>query len=195
LSRYKTPGPWRESGETVVKDYPYILARITIESGPLEDTRTGQLYEDGARRVRIDTKVSLADDLRTKVFTGETAWSQADNRVRDLANAVKRAFIDGHLDYDEYAIGDLTDPDPEPDPVPVSVDLWNYQWKVPVIDDEGKQRYITPHGDPMQHESAFDFVFATQKEAFASLDDFDVRDEAKAEGWVLVHYEGEIITS
>jgi len=58
-------------------------------------------------------------------------------------------------------------------------------WKVPFTDEEGTLRLLTPRGDPMEHESAMDLLFDSEKQALEALVDYDAEDEARDEGWVL----------
>lgn len=59
-----------------------------------------------------------------------------------------------------------------------------YQWKV--RDEEGD--LIDPHGDPMEHEFPFDFLFGSVEEAYTGLRDwgivrqyYDIPDEVNEE--------------
>ena len=72
-------------------------------------------------------------------------------------------------------------------PKPVT-ETW-YTWKVHETiegyEDEGP-RLMIPHGDPMEHESSFDYLAKTEQAAQTLLDDYDVREEAEADNWILV---------
>lgn len=87
MARYVIQGPWvavsvlgARPGET--------LYTITTEVATLRDTRTGDSYPSGARRVRVSPRFTGA---RTRTFKGETAWSRADNYARDIQFTISRA--------------------------------------------------------------------------------------------------------
>jgi hypothetical protein len=61
-----------------------------------------------------------------------------------------------------------------------------YQWKTPIREEDGSERLITPRSDPQQHEHPFDLIFDTPEQAEQSLKDWDVKEEACEEGWVMV---------
>lgn len=61
-----------------------------------------------------------------------------------------------------------------------------FTWKVMHrFDNEEKPRLLTPRGDPFEHEHPFDYLFETKEEAHRALDDFEAREEAIKDGWVL----------
>ena len=72
-------------------------------------------------------------------------------------------------------------------PKPVT-ETW-YTWKVHELiegdEDEGP-RLLVPWSDPMVHENSFDFLAKTEEAAQALLDDYEAREEAEADNWVLV---------
>jgi hypothetical protein len=57
---------------------------VHIQCRDLVDTRSGQVYRDGAYRV-------IAPGKRTKVFKGERAWSDADRLASDYAFEMRNA--------------------------------------------------------------------------------------------------------
>ena len=59
-----------------------------------------------------------------------------------------------------------------------------YSW-FEVGEIDGKKRLLTPHSDPFEYEYAIDFMFKTQEEAISGLEEWDVKDEAIENNWVL----------
>jgi hypothetical protein len=76
--RYEVTGPW--SIETINH---YAGASVTTEIADLRDKRNGQVYRQGAYRVRVRCHPVLSGQPRTKSFYGETAWSDAARYADD----------------------------------------------------------------------------------------------------------------
>jgi hypothetical protein len=80
-TRYTTPGPWTTTAFTAVHDYNRNkIGSVSIEVGPLVDTRTSTRYPQGAERVVI---TGPAGRPRGKTFRGEMAWCQAESYAHD----------------------------------------------------------------------------------------------------------------
>jgi len=63
----------------------------------------------------------------------------------------------------------------------------HYAWRVlGQVEGEDEPRLFVPHGDPMQHEFPIDFIFDSSGKAHVALDDYELREEAVADNWVLV---------
>lgn len=87
--RYTIEGPWRRV-TTIEITTGFDPTRLGyIERADLKDTRTGDTFTDGARRV-----VSLVEGFRTKTFKGETAWNDAQRYADDLYSFAHRQIID-----------------------------------------------------------------------------------------------------
>jgi hypothetical protein len=79
-NRYVIAGPWSVN-TTSTFDHDDATSTLTVETTDLRDTRSGTVYREGAYRVQVVSTVSGAP--RTKVFKGETAWSQAERYAED----------------------------------------------------------------------------------------------------------------
>jgi hypothetical protein len=88
-ARYTVQGPWRRISSTSITVGFDEKVIGYIERADLLDTRTGDTYEDGARRVR-----SLVEGFRSKTFKGETAWSDARRYSDDLHAFARRRIIE-----------------------------------------------------------------------------------------------------
>lgn len=69
-------------------------------------------------------------------------------------------------------------------------DLDFYCWRVPTSDEDGNPRLLVPWADPQLYEWPFDFMFNNEEEAQIALDEWDAREDAQEEQWVLIHYRG-----
>jgi hypothetical protein len=78
MSRYRTVTDWADD---------YQVGDYTVQVADIVDTRTGRTYGDGAWRiVRTDTrKPAVRGKGGTVPFYGETAWSDVERLVGDLA--------------------------------------------------------------------------------------------------------------
>jgi hypothetical protein len=84
--RYQALNDWETvRDETLTNYYGDELARVRVELATLHDTRTGDRYRDGARRVTVTSK----GIKRTRTFIGESAYHLArnwtDETVREVA--------------------------------------------------------------------------------------------------------------
>lgn len=62
-----------------------------------------------------------------------------------------------------------------------------YVWMIPTqLEENDTPRLLFPQSDPNVYEYPFDFLFNTQESAYKALDDFEVREEAIKDKWVLV---------
>ena len=62
-----------------------------------------------------------------------------------------------------------------------------FEWReIATVEGENEPRLLIPHADPMQYETAIDFQFDSPEKAEEFLKDWDLEEEAQAEGWVLV---------
>jgi len=95
--RYTPQGAWLEFETDLVTDYENRpLGTVITEFSDLLDTRDGQVYRGGSRRVRVETAIVLSDlarsrtggNLRSKTFRGERAPDQA----KAYHNAAVRAL-------------------------------------------------------------------------------------------------------
>ena len=84
MSRYTTRN--FQQVETF-RDHEGTIA-ATLQIGELVDTRTGNVYPDGAHKVTLPRHVR---DLgfRSKTFKGETAWSDAERLINDVLVAIR----------------------------------------------------------------------------------------------------------
>lgn len=80
MSRYKVSSPWTDA-----YDQPY--APFIIQEADIVDTRNGQTYAYGARRVVVDGKPAVRGKGGTVPFYGECAWMDAERLASDLAIA------------------------------------------------------------------------------------------------------------
>lgn len=62
---------------------------------------------------------------------------------------------------------------------------WKVYATIEGYEDEGP-RLLVPWSDPMEHEFPFDFLVKTEKAAQALLDEYEAREEAESDKWVLV---------
>jgi len=62
-------------------------------------------------------------------------------------------------------------------------------WRVPTECEgprgEKEVRLLVPRSNPYEHEHPFDLLFDEEGQAHQALVDYEVLEEAKAEGWVL----------
>lgn len=63
----------------------------SIEVADLLDKRTGRTYQEGAQRVVDSHGKPVKGKGGTSPFAGETAWSDAERLMRDLAFAERYA--------------------------------------------------------------------------------------------------------
>jgi hypothetical protein len=83
MTRYTTPGPWTTTAFTAVRDSAgNVFGSVSIEVGPLVDTRTATRYPEGAERVIV---TGPAGRPRAKTFKGEMAWCQAESYAEDAS--------------------------------------------------------------------------------------------------------------
>ena len=81
--RYKVHGAWELDGL-----HGSVNPSITIEHADLLDTRSGDIFRQGAFRVLVDGKPVKGKGGSTP-FIGETAWSDAERLARDLYFAAR----------------------------------------------------------------------------------------------------------
>jgi hypothetical protein len=91
MSRYRIEGDWTELRRTEVEGFgaDRVAGVLIYETATLVDSRGGHRYDQGAHRIRVESK--LAGKPRTKTFQGETAWSQAESYERDCETVLRRA--------------------------------------------------------------------------------------------------------
>lgn len=85
--RYEVVGKWSVSTEHA----PNGDVVITTETAQLKDKQTGDVFTDGAWRVRF-TNYGKGGDAKigkTKVWFGETAWMSAERYARDAYFALQ----------------------------------------------------------------------------------------------------------
>lgn len=88
MSRYKVSSDWSPALQSREFYAPFL-----IEEAHIVDTRTGQEFVCGARRV-VDTrtgKPAKTGKGGTVPFFGESAWSDAERLASDLALKVRYA--------------------------------------------------------------------------------------------------------
>lgn len=100
-SRYEIGSNWQVRKHTPLEKYDEETGRthkthVYTETADLKDKRTGNVYAEGAHRVRISGHG--AGVMRGKTYKGETAWSHAESHHRDAVNKLLQA---GH----EYPLG------------------------------------------------------------------------------------------
>jgi hypothetical protein len=85
--RYEIGTDWTPLTRETVLDYGDDAGEAVTEVASLRDTRTGDIYPRGARRVTV--KVTGAGK-RSKTFVGEFAWAQANSWADDTIDALLR---------------------------------------------------------------------------------------------------------
>jgi hypothetical protein len=79
--RYKVEHDWHAADtETHTDMFGDTWATVTTEFATVVDTRTGDTFQDGARRVTVKAN----GKTRRRTFIGETAWSDAKRWIWDV---------------------------------------------------------------------------------------------------------------
>lgn len=85
MSRYKVCSPW--SVDPTVRGGEYDddkgIHVVEVENADAQDTKTGDVYREGAFRVTVDGKPVRGKGGSTP-FYGEMAWSDAQRLAYDL---------------------------------------------------------------------------------------------------------------
>lgn len=93
MARYKVHSAWTMHAETTVRDdCAGRKGTVVTETADAIDTRTGNVYRQGAFRVRT-LRAKVTGLPRGKTFIGETAWSHAESLHRDTVSALQRAEV------------------------------------------------------------------------------------------------------
>ena len=84
--RYKVVGDWQSIRSEQVAD-PWSEAKATLDVAlaDVQDTRTGDRFRDGARRVTVKAK---GKNRRQRVFIGERAYDEARRWTDDVLREV-----------------------------------------------------------------------------------------------------------
>jgi len=91
MSRYRVEGDW-----VVVETLPVIdyqerhTSAIIIEVADLRDTKDNHLYQDGARRVRVEGDVTPKP--RTRSFHGEMAYHGARSYKDECVTEIHQTY-------------------------------------------------------------------------------------------------------
>jgi hypothetical protein len=92
-ARYKVQGTWDVKDTTPVEDPGFSpKGTVVTETADALDTRTGNLYRQGAFRVRV-LRSKVKGLPRGATFIGETAWSRAECLHRDIVTALRLAEV------------------------------------------------------------------------------------------------------
>ena len=86
--RYEIGASWTEVDRQAVDHFWEEVGTQTTEVADLVDTRTGDRYKAGARRVTV--KIGKAK--RTKTFIGEMARAEARNWADETLTAMLRTY-------------------------------------------------------------------------------------------------------
>lgn len=91
--RYTIENDWDLVAHVRIPDFyrERIVGTVRLEVATLIDTRTGDTYPGGARRVTVKPSKGIAIPIKTKTYRGELAWNNAERHFDDAVQAFKYA--------------------------------------------------------------------------------------------------------